>query len=88
MAGLAALEWWTTILADEETVRFVGKLYRHYAIEGGTEMLTKDPLFLTHIENADFEKGSEGWTLQRAEPESILPKSHPRYGRIEGRSGN
>ena len=23
-------------------MRFVGKLYRHYAIEGKTEMLTKD----------------------------------------------
>lgn len=84
-AGLAGLEWWTSILADEETVRFVGKLYRHYAIEGKTAILTKDPLFLTHIENADFEKGIESWTLQPAEPESILPKSHPRYGRIEGR---
>lgn len=85
LAGMAGLEWWTSILADEETVRFVGKLYRHYAIEGKTEMLTKDPLFLPHIENADFEKGIEGWTLQPAEPESIQPKSHPRYGRIEGR---
>jgi len=33
MSGMAGLEWWTSILADEETVRFVGKLYRHYAIE-------------------------------------------------------
>jgi len=85
MAGMAGVEWWTTTLTDEETVRFVGKLYRHYAIEGKTEMLTKDPLFLPHIENADFEKGIEGWTLQSAEPDSIQPKSHPRYGRIEGR---
>jgi len=85
MVGIGGLEWWTTILADEETVRFVGKLYRHYAIEGKTEMLTKDPLFLPHIQNADFEKGIEGWTLQPAEAESIAPKSFPRYGRIEGR---
>lgn len=85
MPGLGGLEWWTSILADEETVRFVGKLYRHYALEGKTEMLTNDPLFLTHIENADFEKGIEGWTLQPAEPGTIEAKSHPRYGRIEGR---
>ncbi|MGD9720188.1 MAG: hypothetical protein AB7O59_07855 [Pirellulales bacterium] len=85
LAGLAGFEWWTTILADEETTRFVGKLYRHYAIEGQTEMLTHDPLFLPHIANADFEKGSEGWTLQAAEPASIEAKSFPRYGRIEGR---
>jgi hypothetical protein len=85
MSGIGGLQWWTTILADEETVRFVGKLYRHYAIDGKTRMLTKDPLFLRHIQNADFEKGTEGWTLQPAEAGSIEPRSFPRYGRIEGR---
>lgn len=85
LSSLAGLEWWTSTLADEETVRFVGKLYRHYAIEGRTNMLTKDPLFLTHIQNADFEKGTEGWTLHSAEEGSIGAKSFPRYGRIEGR---
>ena len=85
MSDLAGLEWWTSLLADEETVRFVGKLYRHYAIEGNTNLLTKDPLFLTHIQNADFERGTEGWTLQPAEEGSIAAKSFPRYGRIEGR---
>lgn len=85
MSGVGGLEWWTSILADEETVRFVGKLYRHYAIEGKTEMLTKDPLFLTHIQNADFEKGTEGWTLHSAEEGTIAAKRFPRYGRIEGR---
>src|SRR6266487_1432512 len=85
MSGIAGLEWWTTTLADEETVRFVGKLYRHYAIEGKTGMLTKDPLFLTHIQNADFEKGTAGWTLHPAEEGTIAVKSFPRYGRIEGR---
>jgi hypothetical protein len=28
MTGIGGLEWWTTTLADEETTRFVGKLYR------------------------------------------------------------
>jgi hypothetical protein len=85
LSGIAGLEWWTSVLADEETVRFVGKLYRHYAIEGRTNMFTRDPLFLTHIQNADFEKGTEGWTLRPAEEGSIAAKSFPRYGRIEGR---
>ena len=48
-------------------------------------MLTKDPLFLTHIENADFEKGTNAWTLHPAEDGTIEPKHFPRYGRIEGR---
>jgi hypothetical protein len=75
----------TSIQADEDSVRFVGKLYRHYAIDGKKEMLTRDPLFLTHIRNADFENGLEGWTVQAAEEGSIAPRSFARYGRIEGR---
>lgn len=82
---IAGLNWWTSLLADEETARFVGKLYRHYAIEGKTNLLTTDPLFLTHIQNADFEHGTQGWTLHPAEEGSIAAKSFPRYGRIEGR---
>jgi hypothetical protein len=85
MAEIGGLEWWTSSLADEETVRFVGKLYRHYAIEGKRSMLTRDPLFLRHLENADFEKGTDGWTIEAAEEGTITAKSFPRYGRIEGR---
>jgi hypothetical protein len=86
LSELRGLNWWTSLLADEETVRWVGKLYRHYAIEGRTNLLTKpDPLFLPHIQNADFEKGTEGWTLKPAENGTIEAKSYPRYGRIEGR---
>ena len=85
MSDISGLEWWTSLLADEETVRFTGKLYRHYAIEGKTARLTSDPLFLTHIQNADFEKGTEAWTLHPAEEGNIAVKRFPRYGRIEGR---
>jgi hypothetical protein len=85
LANIAGLNWWTSSLADEETVRFVGKLYRHYAIEGRTDMLTHDPLFLRHIKNADFEHGTDGWILHPAEPGSVAVESFPRYGRIEGR---
>ncbi len=85
LVGLAGLNWWTSLLADEETVRFVGKLYRHYALEGRTDRLTRDPLFLRHIQNADFEHGTDGWALHPAEAGSIAAKSFPRYGRIEGR---
>ncbi|HTA30482.1 MAG TPA: hypothetical protein VK731_08345 [Candidatus Cybelea sp.] len=85
LAGLAGLNWWTSLVADEETVRFVGRLYRHYAIEGKTNLLTTDPLFLSHIQNADFEQGTDSWNLHPAETGSIEAKSHPRYGRVEGR---
>src|SRR5262249_38826714 len=82
---IGGLEWWTSSLADEETVRFVGKLYRHYGIEGRRDMLTTDPLFLTHLQNPDFQQGTDGWTVQPAKEGSIQTKTFPRYGRIEGR---
>jgi hypothetical protein len=85
LVGVAGLNWWTSAQADEDSVRFVGKLYRHYAIEGKTEMLTRDPLFLTHLRNPDFEDGMEGWTVRAAEEGSVATRSFPRYGRIEGR---
>src|SRR5262245_34400375 len=85
LADIAGLNWWTSAQADEDSVRFVGKLYRHYAIEGKTEMLTRDPLLLKHIQNADFDDGVKGWTIQAAEEGSIATKRFPRYGRIEGR---
>lgn len=85
LSGLAGLNWWTSTQADEDSVRFVGKLYRHYAIEGKTELLTNDPLMLTHLQNADFEEGAMGWTIEAAEDGSVDTKSFPRYGRIEGR---
>lgn len=85
LAGIGGLEWWTSLQADEETVRFVGKLYRHYAIEGRTDRLTRDSLFTSHLRNADFASGLEGWTVRPAESGSIMARSFPRYGRIEGR---
>jgi hypothetical protein len=85
LADIGGLEWWTSLQADEETVRFVGKLYRHYAIEGRRNRLTRDPLFMSHLRNADFENGLEGWTVQQAEAGTIRARSFPRYGRIEGR---
>lgn len=85
MADIAGINWWTSTQADEETARFVGKLYRHYAIEGNTRMLTTTPLFMTHIQNADFENGIQSWTLHESETGAIHRESFPRYGRIEGR---
>jgi hypothetical protein len=85
LAGVGGLEWWTSLQADEETVRFVGKLYRHYAIEGRTDRLTHDPLFMSHLRNADFANGLDGWSVRPAEAGSLAARSFPRYGRIEGR---
>jgi hypothetical protein len=85
LADVGGINWWTSSQADEDSVRFVGQLYRHYGIEGRTDRLTRDPLFTTHLQYGDFEKELEGWTLHAAEEGNIDAKSFPRYGRIEGR---
>ncbi|HEC42162.1 MAG TPA: hypothetical protein ENI20_04965 [Bacteroides sp.] len=77
--------WWTSGYADEETIRWEGKLFRHYCIEGKTEMLSKDPYMLTHIENPDFDNGTKGWTIMPVEAGSIEVKSYKDYGKLQGR---
>ncbi|MHA1795469.1 MAG: hypothetical protein ACTSUK_05110, partial [Promethearchaeota archaeon] len=85
-SGILGVNWWTSTLADEETVRWVyNKLVRHYCIEGNTEMLSKDPYMLFHIENPDFIEGTKGWTIKPAEEGSIDVKNHDLYGEFTGR---
>ena len=62
---------------DEETVRWMGRLFRHYCIEGRSTMLSRDPLVLAHLQNPDFEKGPAGWSVAEAEPGSITFKRSP-----------
>jgi len=71
--------------ADEETVRWVARLFRHYGIEGHTEMLSKDPYLLTHIQNPDFEQHGQGWSLKPADEESIRFDIIPGFGTRQGR---
>ena len=72
--GLHGIMEYTSGYADEESLRWIAKLYRHYCIEGKTEMLSKQYGFaykLNHIENPDFEEGKKGWTLTPCRPDSI-----------------
>ena len=85
MAGMGGLNWWTSLQADEETVRFVGRLYRHYAIEGKTGPVHQGPALSDAPSECGFRAAARGWTLHAAEEGSIQAKSFPRYGRIEGR---
>ena len=84
-SDIAGLKWWTAHYADEETVRWTGKLLRHYCIEGRTEMLSRDPYKLTHIQNPDFNKGTTGWTITAAEEGAIEVKNYADYGLLQNR---
>ena len=70
---------------DEEIARWTSRLMRHYGIEGRTEMLSKDPYRLNHLENPDFADGTKGWTVSAAEEGSIAVRDVPEYGWLQGR---
>ena len=83
--GIYGIMEYTSSYADEEVVRWTGKLYRHYCIEGRRDRLTRDPYLLPHLQNPDFDAGAEGWTLAPAEEGSMAVKSYEGYGWLEGR---
>jgi hypothetical protein len=71
--------------SDEETLRWVAALMRHYGIEGRTEPLTQDPYDLPHMVNGDFAQGTQGWTLALAAPGSIRTDRKEKFGWLQGR---
>jgi len=71
--------------ADEQTTRWLLRLYRHYGIEGRSEPATDDPYQPGHIQNGDFVHGTEGWTLDPAEKGSIRPVFERGFGALQAR---
>ncbi len=76
---------WTTSYMDEEMIRWMCRLFRHYCIEGRRDVLTADPYVLPHVTNADFEQGTEGWDVKMAGADTIRAETLKDYGKIEGR---
>ena len=61
-------------------VRWTGRLYRHYLIEGNTEMLSPRYGFtynVNFVKNSDFEKGLADWKIEG----TVKPGHTPTYGR-------
>ncbi len=83
--GLYGVQWYHMAYTDEEILRFSGKLYRHYCIEGRTERMTNDPYMLAHLVNPDFVDGDNGWTLYPAEGGGIKVAQANGYGRLQTR---
>ncbi|MDD5704567.1 MAG: hypothetical protein PHR35_01480, partial [Kiritimatiellae bacterium] len=87
MAGLHGFNVYAFGGADEETMRWLGKLFRHYFIEGRRDLLSKDPYVLTHLVNPDFVDGLNGWTTVAAESNAIATLTIAGYGgRTQNRS--
>lgn len=86
--GLYGLMEYTCGYADEETVRWAARLYRHYGIEGNTAALSPSLGFkyrLDHIANPDFAEGTNDWTVASAEPDGVETKSLRGYSWLQGR---
>jgi hypothetical protein len=87
-AGLYGVMVYKSTYADEETLRWAGRLFRHYCIEGNTDLLSARYGYtyrLDHIQNADFADGTKGWTISPAEEGSVKAMSHEGYSWLEGR---
>ena len=83
--GMGGIMSYESSYCDEETVRWTMRLFRHYAIEGKSTMLTHDPYILTHLRNGDFEKQGKGWSLAPATAGSIRFATSPGFGWMQGR---
>ena len=70
---------------DEEVVRWGAILFRHYGIEGRTDMMSGDPYVLSHIDNSDFVEKGRGWALAPAAEGSIRFAISPGFGWLQGR---
>lgn len=87
-AGLGGIQEYHSGYADEETVRWVCRLYRHYAIEGKTNLLSDELGYgykLDYIANPDFATGLQDWTLQPAAADSIRCGHYNDFGFLEFR---
>lgn len=81
--GLGGVMEYNTYHADRESLRWAAKLWRHYCIEGNTEMLSEQYGFtyaLDHIRNGDFDDGLAGWTLRPAAEGSMALRNMPDSG--------
>ncbi|MGC9319617.1 MAG: hypothetical protein ACP5KN_16420, partial [Armatimonadota bacterium] len=83
--GLGGVHIWRSGYTDEERLRWIGRFFEHYCIEGNTSRVTADPYVLEHIANPDFTEGLDGWTVQPAAEGSIEAGEREGLGSLQGR---
>jgi len=92
--GTYGLMSYHTGYTDEETVRWISRLFRHYGIEGNRRAASRDPYVSPHIVNGDFLNGLHEWKISAAEKNSVraavkrgLGVMQARYKSSEGETG-
>ena len=86
--GLFGVHWWYSGGASEEILRWQSALYRHYCIEGATDLLSNRfgwAYMLDHLQNPDFHEGLDGWVAEPA-AEGVMKTGYLEYyARIQNR---
>lgn len=86
--GLFGVHWWYSGAASEELLRWQNALYRHYCIEGATDLLSERfgwTYMLDHVRDPDFYQGLDAWTAEPAAQDSLKTGYLERYAEIENR---
>ncbi len=82
MDGLHGTGCYSIFHCDEELVRWIGRLIRHYCVDGNTDSLAEKYGFTYlpgHLLDGDFEEGFAHWQPEPAEPESLVVKNIPGF---------
>jgi hypothetical protein len=83
--GMYGLMEYMSDYADEESMRFAHRLFRHYCIEGNTSPYVNDPYQLPHLKNPDFADGLKEWRIESAEPDSVRADKMKGFSWLQGR---
>jgi hypothetical protein len=86
--GLYGITGWTSGYAEEETLKWTAQLYRHYGIEGNTDLLSERYGFryeLRHIRNPDFAFNWEGWNVPVNIERNCAVRNLEGYSLLQGR---
>lgn len=83
--GLWGVQPYRSNYVDEEILNCMGRLLRHYGIEGKTARLLSDPYELRHVTDPDFEQGTTHWQVTAAEEGATGAGQFAGYGTLEGR---
>ena len=75
--GTYGLMGYHTSYSDEETLRWICGLFRHYGIDGNTASATDDSCRWPHLGNGDVDNGTVGRQLASAEADSIRTDRRP-----------
>lgn len=83
--GLWGVQPYRSNYVDEEILNCMGMLLRHYAIDGKTDRMLRDPYELRHLTDPDFEQGTRHWRAAPAEEGAITAGKLTGYGQLQGR---